>query len=47
MNTLTGERKDEKPFGLVLDKEDKQLWENCQKNVKKFLLLILFLGYRL
>ena len=33
LNSLSGEKKFEKPFGLVLDQEDQEFWERCQENV--------------
>lgn len=33
-NLLTGEKKDEKPFGLMLSKEDDELWQRSRDSVK-------------
>ena len=41
-NTLSGDRKFEKPFGLVLNEEDQEFWDQCKENVSEGLL-----GYRL
>lgn len=33
LNLLTGQQKDEKPYGLLLSKEDEELWQRSRENV--------------